>query len=929
MLTLKEKFIRPLPLLLLLCNLISLSGILYCYFCGLGLRRIEAEVVYRNEDDSLAITKIYDQESAAYQMGLEEGDRISAIAGKSVPEYFSGNNHFYLVQLSEYSGNRYPFEFYTWPFSSNKMALITVNADDLTVIKAGSNVPANLALKTFLPNRTLDILLTVQLAVGLFFWGTGLVLFFFRPAQLMTLCFNLFFGFTGIYLIANTTGSLYKDALFFSLLVLCSFICPTSFLFFTILFPKGELPRRKIQLVFLLIALSDLAVNLAYLLLSFNQQSGSAVLLNTVGIWRLRLFSVLTLSGLGVLGFRLIRSKGLERARIGLATLSILVAGLPPLLVFVLYTFFDLFSDMAINYYGLLVLPSVVIPVALLFSILKHRLLYPDLIVKAVLSHLILTVILISLYLLSSTAITLILHSAFGIGNNDFGILAIVVVAITASKILEFSRALVDRLFYRDRLNYTGLIKDWTARLLGLDTNPSKLIYAVTGELAREFRYEQIALLLLEKANPLLEEISSPGLDKRADELNAHYRLLIIGINSQSSTSTQYNPPSKQGTLEKIIDWEEIKRYGLAVNTLDLEELPGKIFGDRKDGNRKDLMECPLPLPGLDSAGYSFFIPFAHRNKVMGGLLFGHKLSGQLPIAEEINALVSLNRQISLTLHMALRIRREIYRSHLINALMLKRDSLRDEEHQRLSRELHDTTVQDINFMDSLLNTWLIAYKEKTDKAALTSTPSEAQALLERLQGLSGKLQIQLRTFIRELRVRPMETGLLVALKELLLSNMERYPAINYRFSASLEQVEEQQLSHFNEEELRHLYRMVQEAVTNATRHSQGDLVVVQVSLKQTEDANSLLIEIRDNGQGLKYDQLELPDLVLHGHYGLVTMRERAELLGGALTLTTPPAGGTVVQIEVPVRPVAQLSPSDLEAERLISEYLLSRSPEV
>ena len=90
------------------------------------------------------------------------------------------------------------------------------------------------------------------------------------------------------------------------------------------------------------------------------------------------------------------------------------------------------------------------------------------------------------------------------------------------------------------------------------------------------------------------------------------------------------------------------------------------------------------------------------------------------------------------------------------------------------------------------------------------------------------------------------------------------------------------------------VYRMVQEALTNVARHSGASAVEVRVHT----EADSLHLSVRDNGRGLAPD----PN---RKSYGLLGIRERARTLGGEARIYSPPEGGTVVEIRVPLQAYA------------------------
>jgi signal transduction histidine kinase len=89
-----------------------------------------------------------------------------------------------------------------------------------------------------------------------------------------------------------------------------------------------------------------------------------------------------------------------------------------------------------------------------------------------------------------------------------------------------------------------------------------------------------------------------------------------------------------------------------------------------------------------------------------------------------------------------------------------------------------------------------------------------------------------------------------------------------------------------------HVYRIVQEALSNIGRHSGSSEARVRIAC----DDGALELEIQDAGQGLPPGRVRTVDSGL----GLVSMRERAELMGGQLRLRRPPDGGLAVEVRVP-----------------------------
>jgi len=89
------------------------------------------------------------------------------------------------------------------------------------------------------------------------------------------------------------------------------------------------------------------------------------------------------------------------------------------------------------------------------------------------------------------------------------------------------------------------------------------------------------------------------------------------------------------------------------------------------------------------------------------------------------------------------------------------------------------------------------------------------------------------------------------------------------------------------------VYRIVQEAVANALKHSKADKIEVSVENKN----NSLLLSIRDNGIGFKVEKYSIDNNKL----GIINMEERVNLLGGKFHIESNIGQGTSVEVEIPI----------------------------
>jgi signal transduction histidine kinase len=87
------------------------------------------------------------------------------------------------------------------------------------------------------------------------------------------------------------------------------------------------------------------------------------------------------------------------------------------------------------------------------------------------------------------------------------------------------------------------------------------------------------------------------------------------------------------------------------------------------------------------------------------------------------------------------------------------------------------------------------------------------------------------------------------------------------------------------------MYRIVQEALNNACRHSKSERVQVEL----VQHGEKVRIEVRDQGVGF------MPEDVGDSHFGVAGIRERARLLGGTASIESTPGKETRIVVELPI----------------------------
>jgi len=205
-----------------------------------------------------------------------------------------------------------------------------------------------------------------------------------------------------------------------------------------------------------------------------------------------------------------------------------------------------------------------------------------------------------------------------------------------------------------------------------------------------------------------------------------------------------------------------------------------------------------------------------------------------------------------------------------------------EQERKRMARELHDDTAQSLVALSRQLDALLV------NSEVERSSPVKAR--LRELRELAAQISQDVRRFSQALRPSTLDDLGLLPTLEGLTNRMSEDDHIDAR----LEVVgTPRRLS--PEAELI-LFRIAQEALTNVRRHSGATEVVTRVEFTN----GRVKLNVRDNGRGF-----QLPDqareYVQSGKLGLTGMMERAELVGGTLTVHSSPGTGTTVEADIPI----------------------------
>ncbi len=199
----------------------------------------------------------------------------------------------------------------------------------------------------------------------------------------------------------------------------------------------------------------------------------------------------------------------------------------------------------------------------------------------------------------------------------------------------------------------------------------------------------------------------------------------------------------------------------------------------------------------------------------------------------------------------------------------------REEERKHIAREIHDELGQMLTAQR--LDIAMLKFQYGEDNPVLAER-------CQRLMELADKTIQVVRNVALALRPAALDMGVASALEGLVSEFIAR-TGINCRLHFSGTDVT------FDEDRLIAIFRIVQESLTNVTRHAEA----TQVEITLGNDEESCLLSIRDDGQGFD------PERVRDNSFGLVGIRERALMMGGDARFVSAPGHGTEIHVRIPL----------------------------
>ena len=307
--------------------------------------------------------------------------------------------------------------------------------------------------------------------------------------------------------------------------------------------------------------------------------------------------------------------------------------------------------------------------------------------------------------------------------------------------------------------------------------------------------------------------------------------------------------------------------------------IAGWIFTHRQPVIIEDVSQYERFFKGIDeSLGYRtrslIGVPLMTKGEMIGVIEVLNKKSGEKFDEQDLDTLSALAGQAAIA----------IVNARLYSQIREERDrmlGIEEELHKKLARDFHDgpaqtlaSLIMDIEFIQKLLE----------------RDPSKAEAELLQLREKATKAMYQARTTMFELRPLILETEGLKAALEYYVEQLRQTE--NMSIHLQIEGMDEGLPPRVKDI----VFAIVREAVNNIKKHARADNVWLTAIRREKE----LLTTVRDDGQGFNLEEVEI-SYATRGSIGLLNLYERAEMLGGRISIESALGRGTTVSLSVPL----------------------------
>jgi len=334
-------------------------------------------------------------------------------------------------------------------------------------------------------------------------------------------------------------------------------------------------------------------------------------------------------------------------------------------------------------------------------------------------------------------------------------------------------------------------------------------------------------------------------------------------VSSSSNLSKKFTHRVRLPLSDPVIEDFITIRHEMAVPSLK-EGYPSLLFEEAMKEGVKSLLALPLLV----------------EEKLIGIVCIFRNREGEFS-SRELAYLSAMAAQVAIALENANLYASSREKQVRVEQLLSKVIVAQEEERKWIAGEIHDSIAQ------SMVG---ILTKVQTSQSLLTVSPDKVPHELEELRKIVAESVKEVRQIIFNLRPTSLDDLGLVASLENLIKRIEREGALEVelivnerdrRVPPILETV---------------AYRIVQEALNNVKKHSRARKAWVELYFEPAK----LSIKIVDNGKGFNW--ADISQKFKEGEsFGLFSMKERAQLMGGSVDISSNENKGTTVSVQIPI----------------------------
>ena len=212
-------------------------------------------------------------------------------------------------------------------------------------------------------------------------------------------------------------------------------------------------------------------------------------------------------------------------------------------------------------------------------------------------------------------------------------------------------------------------------------------------------------------------------------------------------------------------------------------------------------------------------------------------------------------------------------------------------ERSRISKEIHDTVLQDIkalSFKYELIDSADVQNNESLKDELISQTNS----CISQLRAICNNLTpIELSGNNKDIN------GFILAIHNLI----DQFTAKS-GIECILKMQDKLDISSLSMKQTINIFRIIQEALNNIEKHAKASIVSIIITIIENNNQKMLKVDITDNGTGFNSEKLLKETALQYGHFGISNMRNRAKDINASFSISSEINSGTEIKLEVPVK---------------------------